>query len=81
MLNYLSENYKNILMVGDDAQSIYSFRGANYENILRFPQKYPECKVIRLEENYRSNQKILDFTNRLFANPELVIKRNSIQNY
>ena len=63
IVEYLSEAHRNILIVGDDAQSIYSFRGANYENILRFPQKYPDWKVIKIEENYRSNQKILDFTN------------------
>ena len=69
IVEYLSENSKNILVVGDDAQSIYSFRAANYENILRFPQKYPDCKVIKIEENYRSNQKILDFTNNSWKCP------------
>ena len=51
------------MVVGDDTQSIYSFRGANYENILRFPETYPDCRVVRLEENYRSRQDILGFTN------------------
>jgi len=71
ILEYLAEYSKNILVVGDDSQSIYSFRGANYENILRFPQKYPDCKVIKIEENYRSNQKLLDFTNEIIQNAQI----------
>jgi DNA helicase II / ATP-dependent DNA helicase PcrA len=53
----------NITVVGDDSQSIYAFRGANFENILRFPETYPNCKVVKIEQNYRSNQPILNFTN------------------
>ncbi len=75
IVEYLSEGTRNILVVGDDAQSIYSFRGANYENILRFPQKYPECKVIKIEQNYRSNQKILDFTNDIIGNARIGYKK------
>lgn len=75
IVEYLSEENKNILVVGDDAQSIYSFRGANYENILRFPQKYPLCKVIKIEQNYRSNQKILDFTNEIIGNARIGYKK------
>ncbi|MEO6130773.1 MAG: ATP-dependent helicase [Saprospiraceae bacterium] len=75
IVELLSESYKNILIVGDDAQSIYAFRGANYENILRFPQKYPDCKVIKIEENYRSNQKILDFTNEIIRNARIGYKK------
>lgn len=71
IVEYLSEVNRNILVVGDDAQSIYSFRGANYENILRFPQKYPDCRVIKIQENYRSNQKILDFTNEIIVNARI----------
>lgn len=71
IVEYLAEGSRNILVVGDDAQSIYSFRGANYENILRFPQKYPDCNVIKIEENYRSNQKILDFTNEIILNARI----------
>lgn len=67
---------RNVLVVGDDAQSIYSFRGANYENILRFPQKYPDCRVIKIQENYRSNQKILDFTNEIIHNARIGYKKN-----
>jgi DNA helicase-2/ATP-dependent DNA helicase PcrA len=75
IVEYLSESSRNILVVGDDSQSIYSFRGANYENILRFPQKYPDCKVIKIEENYRSNQKILDFTNDIILNAKIGYKK------
>jgi DNA helicase II / ATP-dependent DNA helicase PcrA len=75
IVEYLSEGSGNILVVGDDAQSIYSFRGANYENILRFPQKYPDCKVIKIEQNYRSNQKILDFTNDIIGNARIGYKK------
>jgi DNA helicase-2/ATP-dependent DNA helicase PcrA len=75
IVEHLSEGLRNILVVGDDSQSIYSFRGANYENILRFPQKYPDCKVIKIEENYRSNQKILDFTNEIIFNAKLGYKK------
>jgi len=75
IVEYLSEGFRNILVVGDDSQSIYSFRGANYENILRFPQKYPECRVIKIEENYRSNQKILDFTNDIILNSKIGYKK------
>ena len=75
IVEYLSEGSRNILVVGDDSQSIYSFRGANYENILRFPQKYPDCKVIKIEENYRSNQKILDFTNEIILNARIGYKK------
>ena len=76
IVEYLSEGSGNILVVGDDAQSIYSFRGANYENILRFPQKYPECRIIKIEQNYRSNQKILDFTNDIIDNARIGYKKH-----
>lgn len=75
IVEYLSEINGNVLVVGDDAQSIYSFRGANYENILRFPQKYPGCRVIKIQENYRSNQKILDFTNEIIYNAQIGYKK------
>lgn len=53
----------NIMVVGDDAQSIYRFRGADYKNIIEFPQDFPKAKLITLVRNYRSDQKLLDFTN------------------
>jgi len=76
IVEYLSEKSGNILVVGDDSQSIYSFRGANYENILRFPQRYSGCRVIKIEENYRSNQKILDFTNDIILNAKIGYKKH-----
>jgi DNA helicase II / ATP-dependent DNA helicase PcrA len=76
IVEFLAESTVNILVVGDDSQSIYSFRGANYENILRFPTKYPDCKIIKIEENYRSNQKILDFTNEIIRNSKIGYKKN-----
>ncbi|MDW8224793.1 MAG: ATP-dependent helicase [Bacteroidota bacterium] len=58
---------ENILVVGDDAQSIYSFRGADFRNILEFPDAFHRCACIRLEENYRSTQPILDLANAIIA--------------
>lgn len=75
IVEYLAGPGRNVLVVGDDAQSIYSFRGANYENILRFPQKYPDCRIIKIQENYRSNQKILDFTNEIIGNARIGYKK------
>ena len=56
------------MAVGDDAQSIYGFRGANHLNILQFPKTFPGCKVIMLEQNYRSTQPILDVGNAVLSN-------------
>jgi DNA helicase-2/ATP-dependent DNA helicase PcrA len=64
----LAEQNRNIMVVGDDAQSIYGFRGASHENIMEFPKKFPECTIIKLEENYRSCQAILDVANAVLEN-------------
>ncbi len=57
---------QNIMVVGDDAQSIYSFRGATFENIMNFPKIFPNTKIVTLEENYRSTPEILNFTNKIY---------------
>ena len=67
-LNLLSEKNKNICCVGDDDQSIYSWRGAEIKNFLEFDQVYKNTKVIRLEQNYRSSQNILSVASNLIAN-------------
>jgi len=64
-LNLLAEKNKNICCVGDDDQSIYSWRGAEIKNFLEFDQVYKNTKVIRLEENYRSTQNILSVASKL----------------
>jgi DNA helicase-2/ATP-dependent DNA helicase PcrA len=65
IVRWLAHGHHNIMVVGDDCQSIYSFRGANYRNMFEFPAMFPEAKIIKLEENYRSTQPILSFTNAL----------------
>lgn len=61
----LAQYNRNVMVVGDDSQAIYSFRGADFKNIMEFPKLFPEAKIIKLEENYRSYQSILDFANRI----------------
>lgn len=65
IVQLLAEVHNNIVVVGDDAQSIYSFRGADIANILEFPKKYPKAKTFRLEVNYRSTQPVLDVANEI----------------
>lgn len=65
IIKLLASEHGNIMAVGDDAQSIYSFRGANYQNIFDFPNIFPNTKIIKLEQNYRSTQNILDLTNKI----------------
>jgi DNA helicase-2/ATP-dependent DNA helicase PcrA len=67
IVKWLSQARRNIMVVGDDAQSIYSFRGANYKNMFEFPKLFPEAKLIKLEQNYRSTQPILNLTNALMG--------------
>ncbi len=64
----LAAEHKNIMVVGDDAQSIYGFRGSSHKNIMEFPNKFDECKIIKLEENYRSTQSVLDVANSVLEN-------------
>ncbi|OGP96972.1 MAG: hypothetical protein A2Z39_01595 [Deltaproteobacteria bacterium RBG_19FT_COMBO_46_9] len=63
IVKWLASDHRNIMVVGDDSQSIYSFRGANYRNMFDFPGLFPEVKIIKLEQNYRSTQPILTLTN------------------
>ena len=68
IIKLLGAMHENVAVVGDDAQSIYSFRGATIENILQFQKDYDEVKVVMLEQNYRSSQNILHVANHVIAN-------------
>ena len=68
LVRLLADGYRNLCVVGDDDQSIYKFRGANIRNILDYEKVYPEAKVIKLEQNYRSTQNILDAANAVISN-------------
>ncbi|MCQ9207692.1 MAG: ATP-dependent helicase [Omnitrophica bacterium] len=72
----LSIFHKNVLVVGDDAQSIYSFRGADVTNILRFPKGYPDARIFKLESNYRSSPEILDLANDSISHNENQFKKH-----
>ncbi|MBT8338551.1 MAG: ATP-dependent helicase [Desulfatitalea sp.] len=65
IVSLLSGVEKNVMVVGDDAQSIYAFRGANFKNIIAFPERFSGARIIKLEQNYRSLQPILDLSNSL----------------
>ena len=68
LIRLLADGYRNLCVVGDDDQSIYKFRGANIRNILDYEKVYPDAKVIKLEQNYRSTQNILDAANTVIRN-------------
>jgi len=70
IVRLLAYRHSNVMVVGDDAQSIYSFRGADFSNIMRFPEQFPGTTIVKLEENYRSTEPILQLTNAIIANAE-----------
>src|SRR5262245_9302241 len=63
LVDVLAERHKNVMVVGDDAQSIYAWRGANCQNILKFPERYPGTTIYKVETNYRSTPEILNVAN------------------
>ena len=69
-IDILAARQRNVMVVGDDAQSIYSWRGANFQNILAFPKRYPDAKVYKIETNYRSAPEILQVANAAIASNE-----------
>jgi DNA helicase-2/ATP-dependent DNA helicase PcrA len=75
IIKKLAAQHRNICVVGDDAQSIYSFRGARIENILEFRNDYPDYKLFKLEQNYRSTQTIVNAANAIIANNEGQIEK------
>jgi DNA helicase-2/ATP-dependent DNA helicase PcrA len=76
IIKQLAARFQNISVVGDDAQSIYSFRGANIQNILNFEKDYPDLKTFKLEQNYRSTQTIVGAANHIIANNKDQFKKN-----
>jgi len=76
IVDLLSQEHKNTMVVGDDSQSIYSFRGANFANIIDFPQRYPNVRIYKLETNYRSVPEILNL-----ANASIINNQNQFQKH
>ncbi len=76
IVSQLCKKHRNLCVVGDDAQSIYSFRGANIRNILSLPKQYPDMKMFKLEQNYRSTKNILNAANSLIAKNKEQIQKN-----
>jgi len=76
LVTLLSDKYRNIMVVGDDDQSIYRFRGATVENILSFDKTYPDATVVKLEQNYRSTANILDAANSVISHNDMRHEKN-----
>ena len=76
IIDLMGSFHRNIMVVGDDSQSIYSFRGAHFTNIMNFPERYPDARVFKLETNYRSNSHILRFTNAVIASNKKQFPKN-----
>ncbi|OGC23540.1 hypothetical protein A2310_02940 [candidate division WOR-1 bacterium RIFOXYB2_FULL_37_13] len=68
IIDLLASTHRNLMVVGDDSQSIYSFRGAEFRNIIDFPKRYPNCEIYKLELNHRSTPEILEFANDSISN-------------
>ncbi len=75
IVELLSSHYRNLMVVGDDAQSIYSFRGATIENILNFPKRHPDAKVFYLNQNYRSTPEVIYLANCTIENNQRAFKK------
>ena len=75
IIKALSDRHQNLCVVGDDSQSIYSFRGANIDNILNFKKHYPDCKTYKLEQNYRSSNNIVQCANSLIQNNQFKLDK------
>ena len=76
IIKSLADRYQNLCVVGDDSQSIYSFRGANIDNILNFKKNYPDCTTYKLEQNYRSSKNIVEAANSLIKKNKYKIDKN-----
>jgi DNA helicase-2/ATP-dependent DNA helicase PcrA len=76
LIDLLASEHRNVMVVGDDAQSIYSWRGANFQNILEFPKRYPDAQVFKIEMNYRSVPEILEVANTAIAANVEQFKKN-----
>jgi DNA helicase-2/ATP-dependent DNA helicase PcrA len=76
IIRLLASSHSNVMAVGDDAQSIYSFRGADFKNIMNFPSLFENTKIIKLEQNYRSTQKILNLTNEIIKHAKEKFTKN-----
>ncbi|MDD3013034.1 MAG: ATP-dependent helicase [Candidatus Gastranaerophilales bacterium] len=76
IIKLLAYTHNNVMAVGDDSQSIYSFRGANFKNIMNFPELFEGTKIIKLEQNYRSSQEILNVANEIIKHAEEKFTKN-----
>lgn len=80
LTGYFASYHNNVMAVGDDAQSIYSFRGADPKNMLHFPERFPNTTIIKLEENYRSTQRILDIANSVLDQAKMKFEKKLFTN-
>lgn len=76
LVDLFAKAHRNLMVVGDDSQSIYSFRGANFANIIEFPKRYPDCRIYKLETNYRSTPEILNLANLSITYNERQFQKN-----